>query len=85
MEKPSHTRDLIAAANAEADAAEAAGVDLQRQRLRAMTPAQRLRVAAQLYWSARQFKEAGLRSLHPDLSAAEIKAKVQRAFLDVRD
>jgi hypothetical protein len=68
-----------------ADDAEAIGVDLQRQRLRAMTIAQRLGVAAQLYWSARQFKEAGLRSLHPKLSDAEIKARVTRAFLDVRD
>jgi hypothetical protein len=65
--------------------AEAIGVDLQRQRLRAMTIAERLAVAAQLYWSARQFKEAGLRSLHPNLSDTEIKARVKRAFLDVRD
>jgi len=67
------------------DDAEAIGIDLQRQRLRAMTIPERLHVAAQLYWSARQFKEAGLRSLHPYLSDAEIKARVTRAFLDVRD
>lgn len=83
MSKQSPTRDLITAPDT--DDAEATGVDLQRQRLRAMTAAERLRVAAQLYWSARQFKEAGLRSLHPDLSVAEIKAKVRQAFLDVRD
>jgi len=83
MEKQSQTPDLVATPNA--DNGEANGVNLQRQRLRAMTLAERLSVAAQLYWSARQFKEAGLRSLHPDLSEAEIKAKVRRAFLDARD
>ncbi len=83
MANESQTPDLVTAAHA--DDAEAIGVDLQRQRLRAMTAAERLRVAAQLYWSARQFKEAGLRSLHPDLSTAKIQAQVRRAFLDVRD
>ncbi len=67
------------------DDAEATGVELQRSRLRAMTMAERLAVAAQLYHAARQFKEAALRSLHPDLSDAEIRARVIRAFLDVRD
>lgn len=57
----------------------------QREILRAMTPQQRLRAALRLYWSARQLKEASLRTFHPELSEAEIKAKVRDFFLYARD
>jgi len=34
--------------------------------LRAMTPAQKLAVAQQMYWSARALKAAAQRQQHPD-------------------
>jgi hypothetical protein len=61
------------------------GSEKQRQIFRRMTPQQRLRVAFRLYWSARQLKEASLRTLHPELSEAEIHAKVREFFLYARD
>lgn len=51
---------------------------------RRMTPAQRARVAADLYWSARRLKAAYLRALHPGWSDAEVEAAVKEAFLNAR-
>jgi hypothetical protein len=59
--------------------------DVQRDIFRAMTPDQRLRAAARLYWSARQLKEASLRAFYPQLSQAEIKTKVREWCLYARD
>jgi hypothetical protein len=50
-----------------------------------MTPQQRLRAASRLYWSARQLKEASLRTFRPELSEEEIKATVRDFFLYARD
>lgn len=61
------------------------GREVQRAIFRAMTPGQRLGAAFRLYWSARQLKEASLRSFHPELSEAEVKAKVRECFLYARD
>jgi hypothetical protein len=61
------------------------GSEKQRAIFRTMTPQQRLRAAFRLYWSARQLKEASLRTFHPELSEAEIKAKVRDFFLYARD
>jgi hypothetical protein len=61
------------------------GNSKQREIFRAMTPQQRLRAAFRLYWSARQLKEASLRTFHPGLSEAEIKAAVRDCFLYARD
>jgi hypothetical protein len=52
---------------------------------RRMSPAERARVAADLYYSARRFKGAYLRTLHPDWSEGEILAAVKEAFLHARD
>jgi hypothetical protein len=52
--------------------------------LRAMTPAQKLRAAERLYWSARQLKAAALRAEHPDWSEEEIERAVRDAFLYAR-
>ena len=52
--------------------------------LRSMTGAERLRVAEQLYWSARKLKAAGLRSLHPDWPEEEVQREVTRIFLHAR-
>ena len=49
--------------------------------LRAMPGEKRLRVAEQLYWSARKMKAAGLRAQHPDWPAERIGAEVRRIFL----
>jgi hypothetical protein len=56
----------------------------QIARYRAMTPAERLRQASRLYWSARRLREAYERSLHPDWSDAEIRSHVRRVFLLAR-
>ena len=61
------------------------GAGAQRAVFRAMTPAQRLCAAFRLYWSARHLKEASLRTLHPELSDAEVKARVRECFLYARD
>lgn len=61
------------------------GDEKQREIFRAMTPQQRLRAAVRLYWSARELKEASLRTLHPELSEAGIKAAARDLFLYARD
>jgi hypothetical protein len=52
--------------------------------IRAMTPAQKLKTAEQLYWSARELKAAGLRMQHPDWTEEEIERAVREAFLYAR-
>ena len=61
------------------------GSGAQRAVFRAMTPERRLRAAFRLYWSARQLKEASLRTFHPELSEADIKARVRECFMYARD
>ena len=52
--------------------------------LRAMPGERRLRLAEQLYWSARKIKAAGLRSQHPDWPEERVDAEVRRIFLHAR-
>ena len=52
--------------------------------LRAMSGERRLRLAEQLYWSARKMKAAGLRSQHPDWPEEQVKAEVRRIFRHAR-
>ena len=52
--------------------------------LQAMTPAQKLRAAERLYWSARQFKAAALRAEHPDWTEEVIEHAVRQIFLFAR-
>ncbi len=49
--------------------------------LQRMTPAQKLRAAERLYWSARQLKAAWLRQQHPDWPSDRIDREVRDAFL----
>lgn len=49
--------------------------------LRRLTPAQRWHVAQALYWEARRWKAAVLRSLHPDWPDAKVEAAVREQFL----
>lgn len=53
----------------------------QLARYRAMTPAERLRQAQRLYWSARLQREAHERTLHPDWTDEQIRVHVRRIFL----
>ena len=52
--------------------------------LRTMSGERRLRLAEQLYWSARKMKAAGLRSQHPDWPGERVDAEVRRIFLHSR-
>ncbi len=56
----------------------------QIEALRAMPGQQRLRLAEQLYWSARKMKISGVRAQHPDWSQEQIEAEVRRIFLNAR-
>jgi hypothetical protein len=51
---------------------------------RAMTGEQRLRLAEQLYWSARKLKLAGLRAQHPDWTEEQLNAAVRQVFRHAR-
>jgi hypothetical protein len=52
--------------------------------LRAMTPAQKLEAAEEMYRAARDIKAAALRQQHPDWSEDEIRRKVREVFLNGR-
>jgi hypothetical protein len=52
--------------------------------LRAMTPEQKLRAANDLYWTAREFKAAGLRYHHPEWTEAQVQEEVRRIFFHAR-
>ncbi len=54
---------------------------LQIKIYQSMTPEQKLRIAIQLYSSARQLKMAVLRHAHPDWTEKELKEKVREFFL----
>ena len=51
---------------------------------RGMTGQRRLRLAEQLYWSARKMKAAGLRTQHPEWPEEQVNAEVRRVFLHAR-
>jgi Rv0078B-related antitoxin len=56
----------------------------QQKILRAMSPAQKLRAAERLYYSARQLKEAAVRAQHPDWTDEAIRQAVRQIFLYAR-
>ena len=53
--------------------------------LQAMSPAQKLRAAERLYWSARQLKAAALRAQHPDWTEEDVQRAVRQIFLYARN
>ncbi len=53
----------------------------QKRVLRAKTPAEKLALAEQLYWLARDVKAAGLRALHPDWNEERVVREVRAIFL----
>ncbi len=52
--------------------------------LRAIPGEKRLRLAEQLYWSARKLKAAGLRYQHPEWPEERVEAEVTKIFLHAR-
>ena len=52
--------------------------------LRAMSGVRRLRLAEQLYWSARKLKAAFLRSQHPDWPEPRVEDELRRIFTHAR-
>ncbi len=52
--------------------------------VQAMSPAQKLRAAERLYYSARQLKAAALRTQHPDWTDEAIRKAVRDIFLYAR-
>ena len=52
--------------------------------LQAMSPAQKLKAAEQLYHSARQLKGAALRAQHPEWNEQQVRRAVREAFLYAR-
>ncbi len=48
---------------------------------RAMTPAQRLKQAYALYWTARRLRTTSERALHPEWTDTQLDAHVRRIFL----
>jgi hypothetical protein len=55
-----------------------------RKVLQAMSPAQKLRAAGRLYYSARQLKSAALRAEHPEWTEEAIRQAVRLIFLHAR-
>jgi len=53
----------------------------QADAFRRMTPKERLTVAANLSWQAREWMAAALRAQKPDMPEAEIKRMVRDRFL----
>lgn len=53
----------------------------QADLIRAMSPARRLEIAADLYETGWELKMAGLRSQHPDWTDSQIFGATRRAFL----
>ena len=51
---------------------------------RRMTPQRRLELGEQLYWSARRWKAAWLRSQHPEWSEELVSREVTRIFSNAR-
>lgn len=56
----------------------------QFESFRRMSPDRRLALAESLYWSAREWKAAGLQAQHPDWTEPEISREVTRIFLHAR-
>ena len=52
--------------------------------LQAMSPAQKLRAAERLYYSARQLKAAALRAKHPDWTDEAVREAVRQILLYAR-
>ena len=56
----------------------------KKKAYQAMTPEQKVKLALDLYFSAREFKAAGLKMRHPEWSTEKINQKVREIFLYAR-
>jgi len=56
----------------------------QKKAYQAMTPAQKFKVALDLYYAARQIRAAGLKEQHPDWNMEKINQKIREIFLYAR-
>jgi hypothetical protein len=56
----------------------------QVEAFRRMTPGRRLALAEKLYWSAREWKAAGLRAQHPNWSEEQVLEQVRHIFSNAR-
>ena len=52
---------------------------------RAMSPAEKLRLAAEFNATAREFKRAALKQFHPDWTEEQIQTKLKGLFLYASD
>jgi hypothetical protein len=59
-------------------------MDEQAKIISKMTPQAKLKVAMDLYWSARKLKTAWLTQLHPDWSPQQVDKTVKEIFLHAR-
>jgi len=57
---------------------------LQKKIFKEMSPAKKLELSAQLYYSARELKAAALRQQHPSWSEEKVNKKVREIFLYAR-
>lgn len=57
----------------------------QKEIFSKMTAGQKLKAAERLYYSAREFKAAALRSFHPEWSEEKVLEETRRIFLHARD
>jgi len=57
----------------------------EKRILSSLSPAQKLRAAQRMYYSARQLKAAALRAEHPDWTEEAIRRAVREAFLHSRN
>ena len=58
---------------------------IQDEILRKMTPQQKLEVAMNLYYSARELKSAWIRQLHEDWSDQQVEEAVREIFVNAGD
>ena len=65
------------------DPVDPAVLKLQTQRFREMSAERKLRLADELLELARELKLSSLRSLHPGLSEAALRARVTELFANV--
>jgi hypothetical protein len=54
---------------------------MQKQIVKKLSPEQKLKLALDLYFNARELKASAIRKDHPELSEKEVQDKVKEIFL----
>jgi hypothetical protein len=54
---------------------------MKNKRFEKLTPEQKLQLAINLYFQARELKTAGIKKQYPELSEKEVNQKVKEIFL----